>query len=113
MSKIATYKCNYCPTLKQESNHWWLVGEFSVQTHEGRVAFFGLRPWDGSTAQLPDIEHICSESCAHKALAKYMERKTNESSRSSQTQTEGQAGTQGEVPTETRPETSSSSSPGA
>jgi hypothetical protein len=63
--KISTYQCSYCPTMKGATNHWWLRYAL-VEAH------FWLIPWDEDKAQSEDHEHICSESCALKALAKWL-----------------------------------------
>lgn len=75
--KLATpYKCDYCPNMKGDSNHWWLFAtEFGYLLSSGGVstlkgAFFGA--WDDAKAQLQGVEHICSEACAVKALSKWM-----------------------------------------
>ena len=64
--KLASFKCDYCDTHKGESNHWWLRFK--------RSAAFLLFPWDEVKAQSGDHEHICSESCASKALSVWMAR---------------------------------------
>lgn len=60
------YKCDYCPNLKGESNHWWLRPWGTEQ--------FTLLAWDDRLADHEGYEHICSESCAAKALSKWMTR---------------------------------------
>jgi len=58
------YQCDYCPTTKGESNHWWM--------REKGAKVFILRPWNDFLAKTDDFEYICGVECAHKALAKYM-----------------------------------------
>jgi hypothetical protein len=58
------YRCDYCLNLKGETNHWWL--RLPDRDH------FTLRRWDAAQADLSGCEHICSESCAAKALSKWM-----------------------------------------
>ena len=58
------YKCDYCVNLKGETNHWWLRPQELEQ--------FILLPWDHMLADSDGYEHICSESCALKALSKWM-----------------------------------------
>ncbi len=58
------YRCDYCLNLKGETNHWWL-------RPQDREQFMLLR-WDAALADVPGYEHICSESCAAKALSKWM-----------------------------------------
>jgi hypothetical protein len=57
------FKCNYCGKLKEQSNHWWL---------RPITPSFILEPWEDRNAAKPDIENICSETCAVKALSKWM-----------------------------------------
>lgn len=58
------YRCDYCQNLKGETNHWWL-------RPPDREQFMLLR-WDAELADAPGYEHICSESCASRALSKWM-----------------------------------------
>lgn len=64
------YRCDYCHATKGATNHWWMRAI-------GRIDFM-LSPWKDSEADLFDspgnarYEHICSESCATKALSKWM-----------------------------------------
>jgi len=62
--KVQSYRCDYCSKLKGESNRWWL----------GRPdgEHFTLAHWDATRADGDGYEHICSESCATKALSKWM-----------------------------------------
>ena len=70
MKLTAPYKCDYCDRTKTETNHWWLrsVGV----SHTVQDSFFFLIRWDDAKARADDHEHICSEACAVKALAKFM-----------------------------------------
>ena len=58
------YRCDYCGQEKGETNHWWLRTVLGTQ--------FVLAPWSDQLADSPSIEHICSESCASKALSQWM-----------------------------------------
>ena len=58
------YRCDYCQNLKGEANHWWLRALTADQ--------FILMPWDHILADADGYEHICSGSCAAKALSKWM-----------------------------------------
>jgi len=58
------YRCDYCQKPKGESNHWWL--------RDTMVGLFVLSRWDEAEAAGDGREHICSESCAAKALSKWM-----------------------------------------
>jgi len=62
------YLCDYCNNRKRDVNAWWL-----------RVpsATFVLAPWHDQDAQLDGVEHVCSQSCAVKALAKWMAESPN------------------------------------
>ena len=58
------YRCDYCSNMKGETNHWWL--------RPPDREHFTLHRWDPALADVPGYEHICSESCASKALSKWM-----------------------------------------
>ena len=58
------YRCDYCQNLKGETNHWWLRPQDAEQ--------FRLLRWDQSLADMDGYDHICSESCAAKALSKWL-----------------------------------------
>ena len=64
--KIHSHRCDHCSNLKGESNHWWL----RVREQDK----FTLQSWDDVKADAPGYEHICSESCATKALSRWMTR---------------------------------------
>ena len=58
------YRCDYCMNLKGQTNHWWLRPQDAEQ--------FRLVRWDQELADQEGHEHICSESCASKALSKWL-----------------------------------------
>jgi len=60
------YRCDYCNSDKGQTNHWWLRPQDAEQ--------FTLLRWDDMLADREGFEHICSESCASKALSKWMAR---------------------------------------
>lgn len=62
--KISTYKCDACGTQKGATNHWY--------TLVTRRNIFELKPWSNDDADSNDAAHICSESCASKALSKWL-----------------------------------------
>lgn len=62
--KTPSYRCDQCSTLKADSNHWWLRAPDRDK--------FTLKCWDEAQADAAGYEHICSESCAAKALSKWM-----------------------------------------
>jgi hypothetical protein len=64
MKLTAPYRCDYCDKFKGEANHWWLRPTTPIT--------FVLEKWDNNFAALDSYEHICSEACAVKALAKWM-----------------------------------------
>jgi hypothetical protein len=67
MKVACPYKCDYCLNQKGETNHWWLRPQDSER--------FALLGWDEGLAGEQGYEHICSESCAAKALSKWMARR--------------------------------------
>lgn len=58
------YRCDYCPKVKGEANHWWL--------RYNDIPTFEIAPWREDRAQMDNVEHICSEQCAVKALSKWL-----------------------------------------
>lgn len=64
MLNASPFKCNYCGNLKEQTNHWWMRPLYGTS--------FMLETWDDTVAAKPTFENICSESCATKALAKWM-----------------------------------------
>ena len=62
--KVNSHRCDYCLNLKGETNHWWLRSTDREQ--------FILQRWDAALANMEGYEHICSESCAAKALSKWL-----------------------------------------
>jgi hypothetical protein len=58
------YRCDYCLNLKGETNHWWL--------RPNDIEAFRLVRWDDRLAEQEGYEHICSESCAAKALSQWL-----------------------------------------
>lgn len=76
------YQCDYCGTIKKESNNWWLLNvNTGVTVTQGvngpsvaALDQFLLLTWHIALVDNDDYEHICSESCAIKALSKWMHR---------------------------------------
>jgi len=68
------YKCDYCDNVKGEANHWWLRFVFidNKNPDSSLSNNFSLRPWNEASAESPNFEHVCSEQCATKALARWM-----------------------------------------
>jgi hypothetical protein len=56
------YKCDECGVLKGESNHWWRA-RFSK-------GLFTIRAWGSVTNETKGEFHLCSESCASKAMSR-------------------------------------------
>lgn len=75
MKLPAPYKCDYCSNVKGESNHWWV--RWTGLDLDRRPSQFVLQAWDAIKAATDDHEHICSESCASKALSKWMSQSAN------------------------------------
>lgn len=71
MKLPSPYICDECGTQKKESNHWWMLARGrSYHTKEFRTAYV-LLPWEDPDGA--DVTaHLCSESCATKALSKWM-----------------------------------------
>jgi hypothetical protein len=73
----APYGCDWCPQRKGQTNHWWLLRRPSGPVGAPE---FVLIPWDDMLADeklhdgSPMFQHICSESCASKALSQHMAR---------------------------------------
>lgn len=59
------YVCDYCGKQKGAANHWWMRLASS--------AHFSLHKWDEEAADDGEVEHICGQECATKAMAKWME----------------------------------------
>lgn len=72
MKLTAPYKCDYCDRQKGENNHWWLGLSPDSIGYPLRERAFVLIAWNDAAAEEPNVEHICSESCASKALSKWM-----------------------------------------
>ena len=68
MKVPSPYQCDYCLNQKGETNHWWLRPQESER--------FTLMVWNDALAAAEGFEHICSESCAAKALSRWMTRKS-------------------------------------
>jgi hypothetical protein len=64
MKVQSPYRCDYCLNLKGSTNHWWLRPVDSTT--------FRLTRWDVALADMEGYEHVCSESCATKALSKWL-----------------------------------------
>ena len=67
MKLPSPYICDECGTQKKESNHWWLLTIFECETGDK----FEIGPWNEDDVQ-DGVKHLCSESCATKALSKWM-----------------------------------------
>ena len=90
MKLPSPYICDECGTQKKESNHWWVLLSYLYEAPE--IPAFVLLPWESvtddrlvtrkrhrrrpCTGRNPGgkriQEHLCSESCATKALSKWM-----------------------------------------
>ena len=88
MKLTAPYKCDYCSNTQGEANHWWL--RWTGIKGASRGPQFWLIAWDEAKADTDDHEHICSEACAVKALAKWMGEQTTVKLREEQDKAWGQ-----------------------
>lgn len=72
MKLPSPYICDECGTQKKESNHWWVL-TLRGRSYNGSefVNAFVLLPWEEPDA-MGVRAHLCSESCATKALSKWM-----------------------------------------
>jgi len=64
MKRSSPYTCDYCGADKGATNHWRL--------RDKTTDHFILMDWDDDLADQDGVEHICSESCASKALSRWM-----------------------------------------
>ena len=64
MKLPSPYVCDECGTQKKESNHWYIASS-------GRMVF-AIVAWASDDPDKKDSLHLCSESCATKALSKWM-----------------------------------------
>lgn len=65
MAKLDTFRCDECGIQKQETNHWWLIQPCG----DGTLA---LSPWKEHQTSLPNVAHLCGQSCVHAALDRWM-----------------------------------------
>jgi len=77
MSIVNTYKCEECPKIRGEKNHWFL-GHFRPPSKE--IDFNGpnrgeilIIPWDNDRAMLEMFKHYCSMTCLFLAIARWGE----------------------------------------
>lgn len=70
MKVTAPYICDVCKAPKGATNHWWLL--YMGPGYYG----FTLGIWKSTEADLPGVEHICSEACAAKSLSRWMARQS-------------------------------------
>jgi hypothetical protein len=68
--KSEIYTCDECGKQKQESNHWWILAQAAPAPFPPCFSLLPMNPIE--TAELGISEHLCSESCAIKALSKWM-----------------------------------------
>jgi hypothetical protein len=88
------YRCDYCERIKGATNHWWMRRRTDLYLEDVRMlqmlplaSAFILLAWDDGRADERDVdhrniyEHICSESCALKAVSKWMARFATQASK--------------------------------
>ena len=64
------YKCDYCAATKKDTNHWLLV-QFTDAVGNDR---FVMSSWDDSSADKPNVKHVCGRSCAAKAQSEFLDK---------------------------------------
>ncbi len=63
MTKFQSYKCNECPAIKDEGNHWFLIFIVSgvIQVH---------RRWNEEAAKGDGAIHLCGDACVIKFVSR-------------------------------------------
>ena len=68
MANVNTQSCDECGILRKEANHWFRA--------VAQLGMFTIAPWNNETMLAPRLDwggkvlHLCSESCAVKAMCK-------------------------------------------
>jgi hypothetical protein len=81
MKISSPYKCDVCGSLKQTTNHWWLLiapcdcSDLVQTPSECKRIGFLLIPWDNTISDLDECIHLCSQKCALARLDKWMSEK--------------------------------------
>jgi hypothetical protein len=66
MAELRTFTCDECGITKGKTNHWFMAKVWP------RINSFSIERWnEGVTARRSArVLHLCSESCAAKAMSK-------------------------------------------
>jgi hypothetical protein len=69
-----SFSCDICGKTKGESNHWWMAsaGPPVCSEEQESADRFTLLPWSAESCCSPDLHHLCGQSCAMQALARFM-----------------------------------------
>lgn len=69
--KTTIYKCDgaRCDAIKRETNHWWMVQEFTDIDGRPRL---NLQPWDEKLADSQSLKHYCGEGCVAKRVSEFV-----------------------------------------
>jgi hypothetical protein len=68
----APFQCDYCGAVKGDANHWILRPKGEDVIRGAYYASFILWPWNDEDAARSDVQHICGNVCAGKALEKWL-----------------------------------------
>lgn len=77
MAELCTYTCDECGKLKGDANHWF----FALIFETGSGSAISISPWAARGCEsfiMADHQyrnrssHLCSESCASKAMSKFL-----------------------------------------
>lgn len=58
---VTQFKCDQCGAIRQDSNHWFVVG----QSNGGEML---LTNWNPNIAQHDEAQHICGAGCLLKVV---------------------------------------------
>ena len=76
MAFTETFLCDVCGQVKkQESEDWWLAWTESAASPvpgEAEQPSIRLTPWNSFLAHSSDARHLCSVSCAHTLIDRWM-----------------------------------------
>ena len=75
---VSDQKCDYCGKRKGETNGWWLRQISELEPPYRRLDIFVLIPWQLADPAMKTgggadcYEHVCSDECVIKAVAKFV-----------------------------------------
>jgi hypothetical protein len=69
-----SFSCDICGKTKGESNHWWMAtaGPPVCSEEQESADRFTLLPWSAESCCSSELHHLCGQSCAMQALARFM-----------------------------------------